>query len=93
MDISVLHIDDCPNWVDVGSLLRTALERIGLSGTAVTFTAQKTWPAGSTEPTDILPVCPPWRTSRKLFDSARQRPTTTANSTAAVAFRKLREAD
>lgn len=42
MEISVLHIDDCPNWVEAGSLLRTALGHIGLSDTAVTFTVLRT---------------------------------------------------
>ena len=42
MDISVLHIDDCPNWVETGSLLRTALDTIGASDTAVGFVALHT---------------------------------------------------
>jgi hypothetical protein len=42
MDISVLHIDDCPNWVETGSRLRTALDTIGASDTAVSFIALHT---------------------------------------------------
>lgn len=42
MDISVLHIDHCPNWVETGSLLRIALDTIGASDTAVSFVALHT---------------------------------------------------
>lgn len=42
MEISVLHIDDCPNWVETGSRLRTALDDLGTSGTLVNFTLLRT---------------------------------------------------
>lgn len=42
MDVSVLHIDDCPNWVEAGSRLRTALNNVGASGTVVNFVALHT---------------------------------------------------
>lgn len=35
MDVSVLHIDDCPNWVEAGTRLRTALSALGVSDTEV----------------------------------------------------------
>lgn len=50
MDISVLHIDDCPSWVETGSRLRTALERIGASSTPVSFTVLRTQEDGSRIP-------------------------------------------
>ena len=37
MDVSVLHIDDCPNWVEATSRLRTALDNLGASDTAVSI--------------------------------------------------------
>lgn len=37
MEVSVLHIDDCPNWVEAGSRLRTALNNVGASDTEVSF--------------------------------------------------------
>jgi hypothetical protein len=42
MDVSVLHIDDCPNWVEAGARLRTALRDLGASDTEVSFVALHT---------------------------------------------------
>lgn len=35
--VEVLHIDDCPNWVETGKRLREALDATGFSATAITF--------------------------------------------------------
>lgn len=37
--IQVLHIDDCPNWVEVGRRLREALDAAGLHETVITYHA------------------------------------------------------
>lgn len=37
MEVTVLHIDDCPNWAEAGSRLRTALTAVGASDTGVSF--------------------------------------------------------
>lgn len=42
MDVSILHIDDCPNWVETGSRLRTALDDLGASETPIDFTVLRT---------------------------------------------------
>lgn len=42
MDVSILHIDDCPNWVETGTRLRTALDDLGASKTALNFTVLRT---------------------------------------------------
>ena len=42
MDISVLHIEDCPNWVEAGSRLRIALKELGVSNTEVSFVGLRT---------------------------------------------------
>ncbi len=42
MEVSVLHIDDCPNWVETGSRLRTALDGLGASEIPVDFTVLRT---------------------------------------------------
>ena len=42
MDISVLHIEDCPNWAETGSRIRTALKDLGVSNTEVSFVELRT---------------------------------------------------
>lgn len=42
MDISVLHIEDCPNWVEAGSRIRTALKHLGVSNMEVGFIELRT---------------------------------------------------
>ncbi len=37
MNVEILHIDECPNWVEAGRRVQEALDRQGLSGTAVTY--------------------------------------------------------
>lgn len=37
MNIEVLHIEECPSWVEAGNRLREALNKTGLGETAITF--------------------------------------------------------
>jgi len=37
MNIEVLHIDDCPSWVEVGNCLREALDSTGFGETSITY--------------------------------------------------------
>jgi hypothetical protein len=37
MNIEILHIDECQNWVEAGRRVQEALDRQGLSDTAVTY--------------------------------------------------------
>jgi hypothetical protein len=37
MNIEVLHIDECPSWVEAGNRLREALNEAGFSGTAIIY--------------------------------------------------------
>lgn len=37
MQVEVLHIDECPNWVAVGSRLRDALDAAGLTNVKVEY--------------------------------------------------------
>ena len=37
MNVEVLHIEDCPNWVEAGSRLREALNATGLAETTITY--------------------------------------------------------
>jgi hypothetical protein len=37
MNIEVLHIEDCPNWVEAGSRLREAFRATGLAETPITY--------------------------------------------------------
>ena len=37
MNIEVLHIVDCPSWVEAGSRLRGALDATGFGETAITY--------------------------------------------------------
>ena len=50
MNVSVLHIDDCPNWFEAGSVLRTALDNIGLPDTKITFTVLRSSTGASQVP-------------------------------------------
>ncbi len=42
MDVSVLHIDDCPNWAEASSRLATALRNVGIPDTEVRFVVLRT---------------------------------------------------
>jgi len=42
MHVSVLHIDDCPNWVEASSRLVTALRNVGIPNTEVSFVVLRT---------------------------------------------------
>jgi len=42
MDVSVLHIDDCPNWAEASSRLTTALRNVGIPDTEVRFVVLRT---------------------------------------------------
>ncbi len=37
MRIEILHIDDCPNWIEAGHRVTAALAALGRSGDEVTF--------------------------------------------------------
>lgn len=37
MKIDVLHIDDCPNWVEAAERVRAALDSVGLGDTEIGF--------------------------------------------------------
>jgi hypothetical protein len=37
MNVEILHIDECPNWIEAGRRVQEALDRQGLSDTAVTY--------------------------------------------------------
>lgn len=37
MNIEVLHIDDCPSWVEAGSRLRDALRGMGLDDAGISY--------------------------------------------------------
>jgi len=37
MRIEILHIDECPNWVEAGTRVETALTEIGYEGAALTY--------------------------------------------------------
>ena len=37
MDIFILHVEDCPHWLEAVSKIRTALRDLGLSKTEVNF--------------------------------------------------------
>ncbi|WP_243073709.1 thioredoxin family protein [Microbacterium sp. SS28] len=37
MKVEVLHIGDCPNWVEAGNRIREALDATGLDDVEVTF--------------------------------------------------------
>ncbi|WP_214465558.1 thioredoxin family protein [Microbacterium flavescens] len=37
MNIEVLHIEDCPSWIETGSRLREALDATGFSETTITY--------------------------------------------------------
>jgi len=37
VNIEVLHIDDCPNWVEAGNRLREALNATGLDDTEISY--------------------------------------------------------
>ncbi len=38
MEIEVLHIEDCPSWVETGRRLREALNAVGFDETTIRFT-------------------------------------------------------
>ena len=42
MDVSVLHIDDCPSWVETSSRLAAALGNVGIPDTKVRFVVLRT---------------------------------------------------
>lgn len=42
MDVSLIHIADCPNWVETGTRMRAALDNLGMDETEVTFTLLRT---------------------------------------------------
>ncbi|UQU67522.1 hypothetical protein COUCH_15160 [Couchioplanes caeruleus] len=42
MQVSVLYFAECPNWVDAGQRMRTALDTIGLDEVEVQFLAVET---------------------------------------------------
>jgi len=37
MNIEVLHIDDCPNWIEAGSRIRQALDATGHADTEIRY--------------------------------------------------------
>ncbi len=37
MNIEVLHIEDCPSWIETGSRLREALDATGFCETTITY--------------------------------------------------------
>lgn len=37
MRIEILHIDDCPNWIEAGNRVKAALAALGRSGDEVAF--------------------------------------------------------
>jgi hypothetical protein len=37
MNIEVLHIEDCPSWVEAGNRLREALDATGFGETTITY--------------------------------------------------------
>src|SRR4051812_36808965 len=37
MEVEILHIDDCPNWIEAGERVRSALDDAGLSDVAVRY--------------------------------------------------------
>ena len=37
MRVEILHIDDCPNWVEASARTRAALDAAGFTGTAVEY--------------------------------------------------------
>lgn len=42
MNLSILHIAECPNWVEAGARGRAALDDIGMAETEVKFTLLNT---------------------------------------------------
>jgi len=50
MDVAVLHIDDCPNWVEASSRLATALRNVGMPDTEVSFVMLRTFEDASRVP-------------------------------------------
>lgn len=42
MKIEVLHIDECPNWIEAGSRLQDALRITGNEGAEITFRQLRT---------------------------------------------------
>jgi hypothetical protein len=37
MDVEILHISNCPSWVEAGERLRSALDERGLESTAIRY--------------------------------------------------------
>lgn len=37
MQIEILHIDECPNWVEAGALVRSVLQDCGLTGVDIRY--------------------------------------------------------
>jgi hypothetical protein len=37
VELEILHIDDCPNWVEAGTRLRHALKEMGHEGTPIKY--------------------------------------------------------
>lgn len=37
MRVEILHIDECPNWMDAGTRVRAALDAVGLPGITVEY--------------------------------------------------------
>lgn len=35
--VEILHIDECPNWVEAGARVRTALDAVGMASVDVSF--------------------------------------------------------